>query len=89
MNAPIHSHPLLQNRLAVSRAEVAELLGVSETLAYRLMRCGGLTTIPAGRRRLVPVKGLLEFLASGDALKPQAETLPIDPVRSGQTFGSG
>ncbi len=72
MNAPIHNHPLLQNRLAVSRTEVAELLGVSETLAYRLMKCGGLTTIPAGRRRLVPVKGLLEWLASGNPLQPPA-----------------
>jgi hypothetical protein len=73
MNTTIENHPLLQNRLAVSRTEVAELLGVSETLAYRLMKCGGLRTIPCGRRKLVPVKGLLEFLASGDALKPQAE----------------
>lgn len=62
------THPLLSERLALSRAEVARLLGVSKSLAYRLTRQGGLATVPAGRRRIVPVTSLIEWLRTGSAL---------------------
>ena len=65
---PDGMNPLLKDRLALSRAEVAQLLGVSETLAYRLMKQGGLTPIPAGRRKIVPVAALVEWLKTGNAL---------------------
>jgi excisionase family DNA binding protein len=47
--------------------EAAEALRLSRSVLYELIRSGGLRTVKAGRRRLVPVAALTEYVASLDA----------------------
>lgn len=44
--------------------EAAEALRLSRSLLYELIRSGRLRTVKAGRRRLVPVSALAEYVAS-------------------------
>lgn len=44
--------------------EAAEALRLSRSLLYELIRSGQLRTVKAGRRRLVPVSALAEYVAS-------------------------
>ena len=46
--------------------EAAEALRLSRSLLYELIRSGRLRTVKAGRRRLVPVSALDEYVASLD-----------------------
>ena len=46
--------------------EAAEALRLSRSLLYELIRSGRLRTVKAGRRRLVPVAALAEYVASLD-----------------------
>ncbi|HEY5788681.1 MAG TPA: helix-turn-helix domain-containing protein [Microlunatus sp.] len=46
--------------------EAAEALRLSRSLLYELIRSGRLRTVKAGRRRLVPVSALTEYVASLD-----------------------
>ncbi len=46
--------------------EAAEALRLSRSLLYELIRSGQLRTVKAGRRRLVPVSALAEYVASLD-----------------------
>lgn len=48
--------------LAVSLAEAARLLGVSERTVRRLAASGDLGTVTVGRRRLVPMAAIRTFL---------------------------
>jgi excisionase family DNA binding protein len=50
------------DRLLVSIPEAAKALGVSRTVAYNLISSGDLTTVTIGRRRLVPVATLKDFV---------------------------
>lgn len=47
---------------AVSVPEAAEMIGISVTRAYQLVRCGELPAKQVGRRWLVPVRKLEEWL---------------------------
>jgi excisionase family DNA binding protein len=49
--------------------EAAEALRLSRSLVYELIRSGRLRSVKEGRRRLVPVDALAEYVAtlSGDA----------------------
>jgi excisionase family DNA binding protein len=49
-------------RLALSLSEVAEALGVGRTMVYRLTSSGQLTSIQIGKRRLIPVHVLDEWI---------------------------
>lgn len=49
-------------RLAYKPAEAAEALGVSRQHLYNLINAGEIRTVTSGRRRLVPVSALLEYL---------------------------
>lgn len=49
--------------LAVSPAAAATLLGIGRTTMYELLDAGRIPSIKAGRRRIIPVKALEEFLA--------------------------
>lgn len=51
-------------RLTWSVPEVAELLGISEWLAYEMCKDGRLPTIAAGRRRVVPKAALERMLVN-------------------------
>ena len=44
--------------------EAAQALRLSRSLLYELIRSGQLRTVKAGRRRLVPVSALAEYVAS-------------------------
>jgi excisionase family DNA binding protein len=46
--------------------EAAEALRLSRSVLYELIRSGRLRTVKAGRRRLVPVAALTEYVASLD-----------------------
>ena len=46
--------------------EAAEALRLSRSLLYELIRSGRLRTVKQGRRRLVPVSALAEYVASLD-----------------------
>ena len=46
--------------------EAAEALRLSRSLLYELIRSGRLRTVKAGRRRLVPVAALDEYVNSLD-----------------------
>jgi len=43
--------------------EAAEALRLSRSQVYELIRSGQLRTVKAGRRRLVPVEALVEYVA--------------------------
>jgi excisionase family DNA binding protein len=46
--------------------EAADALRLSRSLVYELIRSGRLRTVKAGRRRLVPVSALEEYVSSLD-----------------------
>jgi excisionase family DNA binding protein len=43
--------------------EAAEALRLSRSLVYELIRCGRLRSVKEGRRRLVPVDAVKEYVA--------------------------
>ena len=50
-------------RAAYSIDEVAEALGISRPMVYKLVAEGRLRFVPAGARRLIPAAALEELLA--------------------------
>jgi len=54
----------LQGKVTVSIEEVAHLLGLGRSAAYEAARRGELPTRRLGRRLLVPVPALLEWLGA-------------------------
>jgi excisionase family DNA binding protein len=54
----------LQGRVTVSVEEAARLLGLGRSAAYEAARRGELPTRRLGRRLLVPVPALLEWLGA-------------------------
>ncbi len=55
-------------RLVLSIAETASMLGISRGLAYDLARRGELPTMQLGRRLVVPRTALASFIASRSAV---------------------
>lgn len=53
-------------RLAVSPAEAARLLGIGRTFLYEVMRSGKLRNIKVGARRLIPLSAIRELLETSD-----------------------
>lgn len=53
--------------LLYSVDEAATALRLSKSALYELIRSGRLRTVKAGRRRLVPVAALAEYIASLEA----------------------
>ncbi len=58
---------LVQGRLTISVEEAAALLGLGRSAAYEAARRGEIPTRRLGRRVLVPVPALLEWLGATDA----------------------
>lgn len=56
-----------RKRATLRIPEAAELLGVSDDVAYRAAASGELPTLRLGRRLFVPVPRLLELLGEGTA----------------------
>jgi excisionase family DNA binding protein len=57
----------LKPRLAVSVAEAGRLIGVGRTRLYAEIASGGIKTFKVGRRRLIRVQILEEWIASREA----------------------
>ncbi len=53
-----------QNKLAVSIAEAADVSGMSRAFLYEAMAASELSFLKIGRRRLILIVDLLEWLAS-------------------------
>jgi len=66
MNERTRTHPLglddIEARLTLSVEEVASILRIGRTAAYEAARRGQLPSRRLGRRVLVPVPALLEWL---------------------------
>ena len=54
----------LQSRLAVSQAEMAELLGISTATAARMIRKRVVGSVKVGNRRLIPMIEIERLLAA-------------------------
>ena len=57
--------------LVLSLDEVARALGVSFSIAYRLVRAGDIPSIRIGRRVLISRKAVEQFLATREAESTQ------------------
>jgi len=68
MNERTRSHPLglddIEARLTLSVEEAASLLGLGRTAAYEAARRGEIPCRKLGRRVIVPVPALLEWLGA-------------------------
>ena len=54
---------MITDRLTCTVEEAARLLGISRTLAYRLVQSGKLPSFKVGKRRLIPVTAVERFIA--------------------------
>ena len=54
--------PRMFGKLALSVPEAAELLGIGRSAAYQVVQRHELPSLRIGRRRLIPVRGLLDYL---------------------------
>ena len=57
-------------RLTVTVAEAAKILGIGRALAYQAAETGDLPTVRVGRRILVPLARLKDMLASDQLPRP-------------------
>ena len=68
MNERIRSNPIglddIEARLTISIDETASLLGLGRTAAYEAARRGEIPSRKLGRRVIVPVPALLEWLGA-------------------------
>ena len=68
MNEHIRSNPIVLSevgtRLTISIDEAAKLLGLGRTAAYEAARRGEIPSRKLGRRVIVPVPALLEWLGA-------------------------
>ena len=55
----------IESRVTLSVEEVANLLGMGRTAAYEAARRGEIPTRRLGRRVIVPVPALLDWLSAG------------------------
>lgn len=62
-------------RQVFTRAEVAEILGVSLPLIDKLIRSNRLACLDVGRRRLIPSAALAAFLESASAASQRRDAL--------------
>lgn len=65
-----HPEPL---RAAYKPDELPPMLGLSRSAVYNLLRAGTLRSVRVGRRYVIPVEAVTEFLAG-----PQPETRGAD-----------
>ena len=57
-------------RKALSVKFAAEMLGVSRSMGFKLIRSGELRSVKAGTRRLVPVAAVDEFIEQNSQIAP-------------------
>ncbi len=70
MNERIRSHPIgldeIECRVTLGVEEVAALLGLGRTAAYEAARRGEIPSRRLGRRVIVPVPALLDWLGADE-----------------------
>ena len=76
MDAPVLVVHDLEGRATITIPEAAELLGVGRSAAYEAARRGQLPTRRVGRKLLVPVPALLDWLTT---VSPD-QTRPLVPA---------
>ena len=59
--------PLPEGKLLLTVADVAQRLSIGRTKAYELIRLGEIPSVTLGRRRLVPIDGLREFISTASS----------------------
>jgi excisionase family DNA binding protein len=59
-----------EERMTLSIEEAAVRLGISRALAYELVRRGELPRLRLGRRIVIPLKALEEFVESATVARP-------------------
>ena len=59
-------------RLALSPVEMAEALGISRSKAYELINTPGFPIVRLGKRVVIPVQGLNEWMANGGTDQTQS-----------------
>lgn len=69
MNVP---EPSQLTRLAIAPAEAARLAGISRTKLYELLGAGDLPSFTLGRRRLIRVAALEEWIRMAEAASQNA-----------------
>lgn len=74
--APTIDLEIVMSRTTITVEEAASLLGIGRSAAYEAARRGQLPTRRLGRRLLVPVPALLEWLGAS-ALREQGR--PLQP----------
>ena len=52
----------IHGKVAVNVPEAAEILGIGRTMTLKLMSDGDLRSIKLGRRVLIPVEAILDFV---------------------------
>lgn len=57
----------LDPRLAVSPAEAARLAGIGRTTLYEALGSGALRSLKIGKRRLITIEALKEWLAAAES----------------------
>jgi excisionase family DNA binding protein len=60
-------------RLALSMSEAAEALGIGRSMIYQLASSGELPSIHIGKRRLIPVHALDEWIRSLSTLESESQ----------------
>ena len=65
--------PLKIDRLALSVSEAAEAIGVCRAQGYKMVASGELPSIDVGRRKLVPVVALRQFVEDRTESNPRDE----------------
>lgn len=74
--APTIDLEIVMSRTTITVEEAASLLGIGRSAAYEAARRGQLPTRRLGRRLLVPVPALLEWLG---ASAPREQGRPLQP----------
>ncbi len=59
----------MNEKAVLSVKEMAAFLGISETVAYRLTHSEGFPVLCLGKRRLIPVDGLKNWIAEQSRTK--------------------
>ena len=63
---------MVDEKLAVSVNEAAELIGLKRDLTYRLILSGDISSFKVGSRRLVSVEALRDYIARRTAERVEA-----------------
>lgn len=70
----LHHPASIDPRLAVSPAEAARLAGIGRTTLYEALGSGALRSLKIGKRRLITMQALKEWLAAAERAVQEGAT---------------